>query len=81
MQVTLFRTLQSIKVDDEAAAKVVDELETQIAMKIEDATRRFEAKLDSTQRSVESYHRVVLLGMSLIGLLIAGATYFIKFAS
>ncbi len=89
MQLTLFKALQSIKLSDEAATAVVDQIEEHIAMKINEATKglematkALEAKLDSTSKGLEAQLRAMtwLIGsfgviISLIGVMGAVATF------
>lgn len=45
MQLTLFKALQSLKLDDDTATKVIEALEEHIAMKIKEANAGIEAQL------------------------------------
>ncbi|KMO23407.1 hypothetical protein [Methylobacterium indicum] len=47
MQLTLFKVLQALKLDDDTATKVVQALEGRIAMKIKEANASLEAKLNA----------------------------------
>ena len=44
MQVTLFKALKSVNIDDTLATAVVDQLEDYVAVKIADATKNLEAQ-------------------------------------
>ena len=44
MQVTLFKALKSVNIDDTLATAVVDQLEEYVAVKIADATKNLEAQ-------------------------------------
>jgi hypothetical protein len=75
MQVDLFRALQSIKVPDERAATVVEKLEEHIAVKINEANKGLEAKLDALRSQITFIG--IMLGLAT--LIIAGATVGAKF--
>ena len=45
MQLTLFKALQALKLDDDTATKVVEAFEEHIAMKIKEAPAGIEAQL------------------------------------
>jgi hypothetical protein len=45
MQLTLFKALQSLKLDDDTATKVVEAFEEHITMKVTDANAKLEAQL------------------------------------
>ncbi|MGF3024091.1 hypothetical protein ACQVP2_14845 [Methylobacterium aquaticum] len=45
MQLTLFKVLQSLKLDDDTATKVVEALEAHMATKMREATAGLEAQL------------------------------------
>ncbi len=47
MQLTLFKALQALKLNDDTATKVVEAFEEHIAMKIKEATAGLEAKLNA----------------------------------
>jgi hypothetical protein len=52
MHVALFKALQSIKVSDDTATDVVDKLDGHIAMKISEANKGLETKLDSVKQQM-----------------------------
>lgn len=45
MQITLFKALQALKLDDDTATKVVEAFEEYIAMKVTEANAKLEAQL------------------------------------
>jgi hypothetical protein len=45
MQITLFKALQALKLDDDTATKVVEAFEEHIAMKVTEANAKLEAQL------------------------------------
>lgn len=47
MQITLFKALQALKLDDDTATKVVEALEAYMATKMKEATAGLEAKLNA----------------------------------
>lgn len=47
MQLTLFKALQALKLDNDTATKVVEAFEEHIAMKIKEATAGIDAKLNA----------------------------------
>lgn len=54
MQVTLFKALKSVNIDDAQATAVVDQLEEHLEKMIGDATKGLEAKLDATRIGLEA---------------------------
>lgn len=52
MQVQLFKALQSINIPDDVATQVVEKLESHIAMKVSDANKALESKIDTTNRLI-----------------------------
>lgn len=54
MQITLFRALQSIKIDDDRASEVVEAVEEFVAVKIKEATAGLEAQLKASTAGLEA---------------------------
>ena len=93
MQVTLFKALKSINVDDEQATAVVAQLEEHLEKMIVDATKNLEAqnksleaKLDSTRIGLEAKldaqrTQISFVGglLGVIGLAIAAGPIVAKF--
>ncbi|MET1756474.1 hypothetical protein ABVV53_13605 [Novosphingobium sp. RD2P27] len=69
MHVKLYQALKSVNVSDDAAAEVVDAVEEFLAVKINEATKGLEAKLDATNTRLNA----VLFLMGTLTLVIAAA--------
>ncbi len=54
MQITLFKALKSVNIDDASAKAVVDQLEEHIDTMISNATRPLEAKIDGLRVQVDA---------------------------
>lgn len=52
MQIALFKTLQSINIEDEVATNVVYKMDGHVAMKIAEATKGLESKIDTTNKLI-----------------------------
>lgn len=63
MQVTLFRALRSVNIDDETASKVVDAIEEHVDMAVGQANKTLEAKIDAMQLNMETTMKSGLDGM------------------
>jgi hypothetical protein len=70
MQVTLFRALQSIKLDDDKAEQTVDAIEEHIAMKITEANAALVAEIKSLNAQIIALRWLV----GSVGLIIAAVT-------
>lgn len=52
IQIALFKALNSTNVDDEVATNVVDKMDGHVAMKIDEATKGLESKIDTTNKLI-----------------------------
>lgn len=77
MHVALFKALKSIKVADNTATEVVDKLDSHIAMKISEANKALEAKLDLANQRLG----VLIWIVTTVGLLNLTAPLWSKFLS
>ncbi len=75
MQVDLFRALQLINVPDDHAATVVEKVEEHISVRINEANKGLEAKLDALRSQITFIG--IMLGLAT--LIIASATVGAKF--
>ncbi len=54
MQVTLFKALKSVKIDDTLATAVVEQLEDYVATKIAEVTEKLEAQNKGLESKIDS---------------------------
>lgn len=71
IQVQLFKALRSVKIGNEDATAVVDELERHIAMKISEANAPLIAKLESVQKDLAQTKWFFSTAIVIAGLIIA----------
>jgi hypothetical protein len=62
MQVTLFKALKSIKIDDATATSVVDDLEAFMKSRMEEVTKPIEAKLTMLQWMIGIVGGMIAIG-------------------
>lgn len=79
MHIPLYRALKDANVSDDAAAQVVREIESYIAMKIADATKPLEAKMEllnkSTNEKIDRVDgKIMLFGLILTAFTMLAAT-------
>lgn len=71
MQVQLFKALRSVKIGNEDATAVVDEVERHIAMKISEANAPLIAKLETVQKDITQTKWFFSTAIVIAGLIIA----------
>lgn len=59
MHVALFKALKSINVADAPATEVVDKLDGHVAVKISEATKGLEARLDAVKTQIDTTNRLI----------------------
>lgn len=76
MQLSLFKALQSIKIDDDKATEVVEALEGYVTMTVQEATKPILTKLDSIEESNKARFAALQWTIGILGFIIAAASLF-----
>lgn len=76
MQISLFTALTAAKVTPEKATEVVETLERHIAMKVEDANKALEGKIDgmNTKISIMLLISMFILLTGIVAIVVAAST-------
>lgn len=78
MQLTLFKALRNIKMSDAQATDVVEAIEEHIAVKVTEANKALEAKVDSVRTTMTVWFSVQTALLAVIGLAVASAPVWTK---
>lgn len=79
MQISFFKALKSVKINDDLATEVVNSLEEYVSMTVKEATAPIMAKLDSIEASNKARFAALQWTIGILGFIIAAASLFSGF--